>query len=102
MLFLQDWKEKVVFSDQGPQPQVLQNDSLFKVLIAGLKPGQRIPVHPELSSVYYILQGSGWMTVDEERFPIESGAVITMGNGAERGVEATTPLVFLAVRTGSV
>jgi hypothetical protein len=41
------------------------------------------------------------MTVDAERFPIEEGAVISMGNGAARGIEAQTPLAFLAVRAGN-
>ena len=95
---LADWKERVVFSQDGPQPQVLEENSLFKVVLAGLEPGQKIPVHPELGAVYTILQGSGWMTVDEERFRIASGAVITMENGAARGMEAETQLAFLAVR----
>lgn len=99
---LADWKERVVFSKTGPQPQILQEDSLFKVILAGLEPGQSIPVHPELGAVYVILQGTGWMTVDEERFPIEEGAVISMPNSAARGMEASTPLVFVAVRTGGV
>lgn len=95
---LADWKERVVFSQDGPQPQVLEENSLFKVVLAGLEPGQKIPVHPELGAVYTFLQGAGWITVDEERFPITSGAVITMENGAARGMEAETQLVFLAVR----
>jgi quercetin dioxygenase-like cupin family protein len=98
---LENWEERVVFSDNSPQPQILEENSLFKVILAGLAPGQCIPVHPELGAVYYILQGAGWMTVDEERFPIEAGAVITMGNGAARGLEAGTSLAFLAVRSGS-
>jgi quercetin dioxygenase-like cupin family protein len=96
---LADWKEKVVFSETGPQPQIFEENDLFKVILAGLKPGQSIPVHPELGAVYYILQGTGWMTVDDERFPIKEGAVISMGNGAARGIDAQTPLAFLAVRT---
>lgn len=96
-----DWKERVVFTEAGPQPQILEENDLFKVILAGLKEGQSIPVHPELGSVYYILQGSGWMTVDGERFAIEEGSIITMGNGAKRGMEAITPLAFLAVRKGS-
>lgn len=96
---LADWKDRVVFSKDGPQPQVLEENNLFKVVLAGLEPGQAIPAHPELGAVYTILQGTSWMTVDEERFPIEAGAVICMGNGAARGIEAETPLAFLAVRT---
>ena len=99
---LGNWKERVVFSEGGPQPQILEENNLFKVIVAGLEPGQAIPVHPEQGAVYTILEGSGWMTVDEERIPIETGAVISMGNGAARGMEAETQLVFLAVRTGSM
>ncbi len=99
---LGNWKERVVYSENGPQPQILEENNLFKVVVAGLEPGQAIPVHPEQGAVYTILQGSGWMTVNDERFPIETGSVISMGNGAVRGMEAETQLVFLAVRTGSV
>jgi quercetin dioxygenase-like cupin family protein len=98
---LDDWKAREVFSKDGPKPQVLEENSLFKVILAGLEAGQSIPEHPELGAVYTILQGTGWMTVDGERFPIAAGAIISMANGAARGMEAVTPLVFLAVRTGS-
>lgn len=92
------YKQRVVFSQKGPEPQVLQEDELFKVVLAGLEPGQRIPLHPEGGSVYTILEGTGWMTVDAERFPVEAGAVVTMGDGAARGFEANTRLIFLGVR----
>lgn len=98
---LKNWKDRVVFSDQGPQPQVLEENSTFKLVLAGLEAGQQIPVHPEAASVFTILQGSGWMTVDDERFPIEAGAVITLGDGSRRGIEATSSLAFLAIRMGS-
>lgn len=98
---LPNWKERVVFGETGPQPQILEENSAFKVILGALKAGQQIPVHPEGGAVYTILQGSGWMTVDEERFPIEAGAVITMEQGAKRGIEANSPLAFLAVRVGS-
>lgn len=97
---LADWKERVVFSKDGPKPQVLEETNLFKVILAGLEAGQSIPVHPEQGAVYTILQGSGWMTVDGDRFPVAAGAIISMVNGAVRGLEAVTPLAFLAVRTG--
>lgn len=43
---LADWKERVVFSKDGPQPQVLEENRLFKVVLAGLEAGQSIPVYP--------------------------------------------------------
>lgn len=98
---LGNWKERVVFSKDGPKPQVLEENNLFKVILAGLEAGQSIPAHPEQGAVYTILQGNGWMTVDGDRFPVTEGAIISMGNGAARGLEALTPIVFLAVRTGT-
>lgn len=38
-----DWKEKVVFSPEGPDPQVLEETEKVKVIVAGLEPGQEIP-----------------------------------------------------------
>src|SRR5512144_2663843 len=98
---LSDWQSKVLYSPSGIQPQALHADAHFHVLLGGLQPGRRIPVHPELGAVYYILQGAGWMTVDAERFPIQAGAIIGMGDGAARGIEAETQLAFLAVRAGA-
>lgn len=98
---LPDWQSKVVYSPSGVQPQVLQDDAQFKVVLGGLQPGQRIPVHPEQGAVFCILEGRGWMTVDGERFPIQAGAIISMGDGATRGFEAETNLAFLAVRDGA-
>ena len=83
---LANWKDRVVFSKDGPQPQVLEENSLFKVVLAGLEPGQKIPVHPEAGAVYSILQGTGWMTIDGKRFRVETGAVVTMDNGDARGL----------------
>lgn len=101
-LVLKNWKDRLAFSENGPQPQILEENDRHKVILAGLEPGQKIPEHPEGSAVYIFLEGAGWMVVDGERIPVEAGSVITMGNGAARGMEAQTRLAFLAVRTGKV
>ncbi len=93
-----DYQAKVVYGANGPQPQVLAEDEKLKVILAGLEPGQKIPSHPEALAVYQILEGSGWFTVNEERYPVKEGATIITPDGASRGVEATTRLVFLATR----
>jgi quercetin dioxygenase-like cupin family protein len=93
-----DWREKVVFSDEGPQPQTLVESDGFKVVLAGLKPGQSIPPHPEGRAVYYFLDGRGAMTVDGERISTAAGAIVMTPQGATRGVEAETQLAFLATR----
>jgi quercetin dioxygenase-like cupin family protein len=93
-----NWKESVVFAPQGPQPQILIQNEKLKVIVAGLEIGQKIPMHPEALAVYHFLEGTGWMTVDDERYPVSSGATVITPEGAKRGVEAETCLVFLAVR----
>lgn len=92
------WQEKVVFSPAGPQPLVLTENAKFKVIIAGLEPGQKIPPHPEAAAVYQFLDGSGWMQVDDIRFAVAGGATVITPEGATRGIEAGTRLAFLATR----
>jgi quercetin dioxygenase-like cupin family protein len=38
------------------------------------------------------------MTVDDQRFAVQPGAIVITSAGAKRGVEATTRLAFLATR----
>lgn len=93
-----NWQDKVVFGLDGPQPEVLAENDKMKVILAGLKPGQKIPVHPEALATYHFLEGSGSMVVDDERYAITAGATIITPEGSARGIEADTKLVFLAVR----
>ena len=93
-----DWQAKVVYSPNGPQPQVLTDAEHLKVIVAGLQPGQRIPAHPEAAAVYHFLEGTGWMQVDGERFAVRPGSIVITPAGARRGVEAETQLAFLAAR----
>jgi quercetin dioxygenase-like cupin family protein len=93
-----DWKEKIVYSNDGPQPQILMVNEKVKFILAGLEPGQQIPEHAEAEAIYHFLAGTGWMTVDGERMAVGPGATIVMPEGANRGMEAETRLAFLAAR----
>ena len=93
-----NWQEKVFFGTDGPQPEILVENEKMKVILAGLKPGQKIPVHPESLATYHFLEGSGSMVVDNERYAITAGAIVITPEGSARGIEANTKLVFLAVR----
>jgi quercetin dioxygenase-like cupin family protein len=97
-VFVADWHDQAVFSPDGPHPQVLVQNDKLKAIIGSLEAGQVIPPHPEALAVYHFLEGSGWMTVDEERYPVLSGTIIITPEGAARGVEADSRLVFLAAR----
>ena len=93
-----DLREKVTFSPGGPRPEVLLETSKLKAIVAGLEPGQKIPPHPEGLAMYYFVEGTGWMIVDGERFPVAAGTTLFAAQGAARGMEAVTRLVFLAAR----
>lgn len=93
-----DWRDKVIYAAEGPQPQPLMADEKVKIIVAGLEPGQKIPPHPEAAAMYHILEGSGWMLVDDQRLPVGQGATVVMPAGTVRGMEAETRLAFLAVR----
>lgn len=97
-IFVADWRDQAIFSPDGPHPQVLVQTDKLKVIIGSLEAGQVIPLHPEALAVYHFLDGSGWMTVDDQRYPVLSGTIIITPEGAARGVEAETRLVFLAAR----
>lgn len=93
-----DWREKVVYAHDGPQPQILMVNDKVKILVAGLEPGQKIPEHAEATSMYHFLEGTGWILVNGERLPVSPGATIVMPDGTVRGMEAKTRLAFLATR----
>ena len=93
-----DWREKVMYSAEGPHPQPLMADDKVKVVVAGLEPGQKIPPHAEAAAMYHILEGNGWMLVDGDRLAVAQGAIVVMPAGTVRGMEAGSRLAFLAVR----
>ncbi len=93
-----DTQEKAVFSPEGVQPQVLYQQGDAKVIVGGLQPGQKIPLHPEGLAVYHFLRGRGWMLVDGERLAVSPGVTVVTLQGTPRGMEAETHLVWLATR----
>ncbi len=96
--YFPDWQEQITYGETGPQPNILMVDDKIKALMAGLRPGQRIPEHPEAASVYHFLTGNGWMIVDGERLRVTAGTTLIMPAGTSRGLEAETELAFLAMR----
>ena len=92
------WKETVLFSAEGPQPQMLLETATCRAMIAGLQAGQKVPPHPEGPAIYHFLEGTGRMIVGEESFVVQTGATVVVPDGAPRGIEAETQLAFLAAR----
>ncbi len=100
-MVLPAWRELVRYASPGPQPVLLHDEPDLRVLIAGLDPGGRIPPHPGPRAVYHILEGEGWMVIDEATQRVAAGMTVVAPAGSSRGIEATTRLAFLGVRVGS-
>lgn len=94
------WRDVVAFSDDGPAQRVLIETDTLKSVIVGLYAGQQIPVHPTGAATYHVLEGTGWIIVGDERYRVEPGATVTAPDGAARGVEAETRMVFLGNKAG--
>ncbi len=97
-LFVPNWRDRVIFSAGGPQPQVLHEDARIKVVVAGLEPGGQIPNHPAEAGVYHFLEGAGQMVVEEQTFDVQAGSTVIVPAGASRGMTASSRLAFVAVR----
>ena len=93
------WTDKVAFGTEGPQPQPLLDNDSVKMVLVGLEPKQRIPAHPAPSAVYYFIEGTGWMTIDDDRFEVGPGVIVRTPEGANRSVGAKTRLVFLGTHS---
>ena len=96
--FFPNWRDEVIFSAGGPQPQVLHEDDKVKVVVVGLEPGGRIPAHAGGAGVYHFLEGAGQMAVGDETFAVQAGSTLVIPAGATRGLTAHTRLAFIAVR----
>ncbi len=96
--YISDAKEKVVFSLEGSQPQSLYAQDEFKVILAGLEAGQKIPIHPEGLAIYTFLEGNGWMVVDGDRLLVNPGAIVITQAGTHRGIEADSRMIYMATR----
>ena len=81
-----NWRDEVVYSPDGPQPQMLMANDEVKIIVGGLEPGQKIPEHKEATAMYHFLLAVG------------PGATVVMPEGTSRGMEAETRLAFLAAR----
>lgn len=98
-LLYPDLHAVVTFGPDGPQPQPLASSPKFKAVAVGLAPGQKIPLHPEDgSALFHIVEGTGWALVNDERLAVQPGATVIVPENGKRGMEATTRLIFLAVR----
>jgi mannose-6-phosphate isomerase-like protein (cupin superfamily) len=94
-----DVKERVEFADKF-MPRILRATPDYKVPLICLEAGQVIEPHPSGKGVFYIIEGSGVMTVDGTEVDIKAGSMIFIEKGESRGIRATERLVAFAVHMG--
>lgn len=91
-----DVKERIEFAEEF-RPKILKMAEGYKVPLICLRAGQEIPPHPSGTGIFFIVSGTGVMTVDDEERDVKEGDMIFVDGGATRGVRATEDLVAFAV-----
>lgn len=89
-------RDRIEFSDSF-KPRILRAAEKYKVPLILMKPGQEIPPHPSGTGVFYIISGSGVMTVEGQETRIGEGDMIFVEQDEERGIRAESELVAFAV-----
>ncbi len=91
-----DLMEKASFNPQFA-PQILRMEPGYKVPLICMEPGQEIPPHPSGTGVFYIVSGSGVMTIEGEEVDVEAGNMVFIDQGESRGIKATEKMIAFAV-----
>ena len=90
------WREIVEYDGSGPKRKELTSTPAFKTVLVGFEAGQKIDPHPAPEASYHVLEGSGWIITDGERFSVNTGATVIVPDGISRGIEAGSRLAVLA------
>ena len=91
-----DINDSVEFAQEF-RPRILKMADAYKVPLICMEPGQEIPPHPSGTGIFFIVSGTGVMTVDGEEQEVKEGNMIFIGEGTPRGIRATEKLVAFAV-----
>ncbi len=89
-------QEKVQFNEQF-RPQILCAAPDAKAPMICLEAGQEIPAHPSGTGIFYILEGTGVMYLDDEEISLSKGTVVIAPEGSKRGLKGVERLVAVAV-----
>jgi len=89
------WDEIVTYGDNSPGKRVLADSDTLKYVLVGLGEGLKIPPHPAPTTVFHVLEGSGWVVIDGTRTPIKARETIVAPAGIPRGLEAETRMTLL-------
>lgn len=94
-------KTLVVFSSEGPAKNVFYDQGNIKAHLVCLKAGQVIPPCKMGNDVlFYVIQGDGEISVDNEKEALFAGVSVIVPKKAEsRSINAKTDMAILAVQS---
>ncbi len=93
-------QNKVVFNKQMFRPQILYGSPNLKVPLICMEAGQEIPPHPSGTGIFYVLEGKGVLTLDDEKLNLSKGTIIVAPEGSSRGIKCEEKLVVVAIHAG--
>lgn len=91
-----DINERVEFAEEF-KPRILKMADGYKVPLICLEAGQEIPPHPSGTGIFFIVSGTGVMTVEGEESEVSAGSMVFVDEGSARGIRAIEKLVAFAV-----
>lgn len=94
-----DIKDRVEFAEVF-KPRLLKAAPGYKVPLICLEAGQEIPPHPSGTGIFFIVSGSGVMTIEGEEVEVGEGKMVIVDEGETRGIRATERLTAFAVHIG--
>ena len=78
--------------DVGFDAWKIQENEKTALLRISLKPGESVEAHVNnFTVVFYVLSGSGDLTIDQETFSLQANDSIELAGGAERSWTVTGP-----------
>lgn len=94
-------QEKITFHKDHFIPNILYASPKVKMPLICMEPGQAIPPHGGNSAgIFYVKEGKGIFTLDDEKITMEKGMVIVAPEGSSRGMKCIERMVVLAVSAG--
>ncbi|MEA3375696.1 MAG: cupin domain-containing protein [Chloroflexota bacterium] len=83
------------------KPQRLIDAADVVALLVNVDAGQAIePCRMSASVLYYVIEGSGSLTVEDEQADLQTGSLALVPAGTVRSISATEPMRVLAVQVG--
>ncbi|MDR4506827.1 MAG: cupin domain-containing protein [Candidatus Brocadiaceae bacterium] len=94
-------QEKVKFNKEQFIPNILYASPKVKMPLICMESGQEIPPHGGPSvGIFYVKEGKGVFTLDDQKIDMEKGTVIIAPVGSSRGMKCVEKMCVLAVSTG--